>query len=49
MAVRYACHNAPVMEIYDGTVIAHIAVFQEQICEIRAPFLVWLIRMEVLL
>ena len=48
MAVRYACHNAPVIEIYDGTVIAHIAVFQEQICEIRAPFLVDFLSSEVL-
>ena len=36
------------MEVYDGTVIAHIAVFQEQICEIRAPFLVDFLSSEVL-
>ncbi len=48
MAVRYARHHAPVMEVYDGTVIAHIPIFQKQICEIRAPFLVRLVRMEVL-
>ena len=49
MAVRYACHYAPVMEVYDGTVVAHIPIFQEQICEIRTPFLVRLVRMEVLI
>ena len=37
------------VEVYDGTVIAHIPVFQEQICEIRTPFLVRLVRMEVLI
>ncbi len=49
MAVCYARHHAPVMEVYDGTVIAHIPIFQEQICEIRTPFLVRLVRMEVLI
>ena len=48
MTVRYACHHAPVMEVYDGTVVAHIPVLQEQVCEIRAPFLVRHVRMEIL-
>ena len=49
MAVCYARRHASVTEVYDSTVITHIPIFQEQICEIRAPFLVRLVRMEVLL
>lgn len=47
--VRYTGHHAPVMEIYDGAIVPDIPVLQEQVCEIRAPFLVRLVRMEVLL
>ena len=36
------------MEVYDGAVIADIPVFQEQICEICAPFLVGFLSSEVL-
>ena len=43
-----AGHHAAVMEVYDGAVIADIPVFQEQICEIRAPFLVGFLSSEVL-
>lgn len=46
--VCYAGHHAAVMEAYDGAVIADIPVFQEQICEICAPFLVGLLSSEVL-
>ena len=49
MAICYARHHAPVMKVYDGTVVANIPIFQEQICEIRTPFLIRLVRMEVLL
>lgn len=48
MAVRYTRHHTPVIEVYDGTVIAHISISQEQICEIRAPFLVRFVRMKIL-
>jgi len=37
------------MEVYDGAVVPDTPVLQEQVCEIRAPFLVRLVRMEVLL
>ena len=43
-----AGHHAAVMEVYDGAVIADIPVFQEQICEICAPFLVDFLSSEVL-
>ena len=46
--VRYAGHHAPVIEVYDGAVVPDVPVLQEQVCEIRAPFLVRLVRMEVL-
>ena len=46
--VRNAGHHAAVMEVYDGAVIADIPVFQEQICEIRAPFLVDFLSSKVL-
>ncbi len=38
--VCYACNDTPVIEVYDDTVVTHIPVFQEQVREIRAPFLV---------
>lgn len=37
------------MEVYDGAIVPDIPILQEQVCEIRAPFLVRLARMEVLL
>lgn len=46
--VRYAGHYAPVIEVYDGAVAPDLPVLQEQVCEIRAPFPVRLVRMEVL-
>ena len=46
--VRYAGDHAPVMEVYDGAVVPDIPVLQEQVCEIRTPFLIWPVRMEVL-
>ena len=46
--VRYAGHHAPVIEVYDGAVVSDLPILQEQVCEIRAPFLVRLVRMEVL-
>ncbi len=49
MAVRYVRGHAPVIEVYDSTAVTHIPIFQEQICEIYVPFLVRLVRMEVLL
>ncbi len=32
--VCYACNYTPVIEVYDGTVVTYIPVFQEQVCEI---------------
>ena len=46
--VRYAGHYAPVIEVYDGAVVPDLPILQEQVCEIRAPFPVRLVRMEVL-
>lgn len=46
--VRYAGHHAPVIEVYDGAVVPDISILQEQICEIRTPFLVRPVRMEIL-
>ncbi len=46
--VCYAGHYAPVIEVYDGAVVPNVPVLQEQVCEIRAPFLVRFVRMEVL-
>ncbi len=46
--IRYAGHHAPVIKVYDSTVISDISILQEQICEIRTPFLVRPVRMEVL-
>ena len=46
--VCYAGDHAPVMEVYDGAVVTDIPVLQEQVCEIRAPFLVRHVRMEIL-
>ena len=47
--VCYTGDYTSVMEIYDGAIVPYGPVFQEQVCEIRAPFLVRLVRMEVLL
>ena len=47
--VRYAGHHTPVVQVYDGTVIAHISILQEQVCKIRTPFLVWSVCPEILL
>ena len=48
MPVRYTGYHAPVIEVYDGAIVPDIPTFQEQVCEIRAPFLVRPLRMEVL-
>ncbi len=49
MPVCYAGDHTAVMEVYDGAVITDFPVFQEQVCEIRTPLLIWLVRMEILL
>ena len=46
--VGYAGDCAPVVKVYDGTVVAHIPVFQKQVSEIRTPFLVRSVRPEIL-
>ena len=38
IAVRYAGNHTPVMQIYNGTVIAYFMIRKEQIGKIRAPF-----------
>lgn len=38
VSVCYACNYTPVIDVYDGTVVTHIPVFQEHVHEIRAPF-----------
>jgi hypothetical protein len=48
MSVRYTGHHAPVIEVYDGAIVPDIPIFQEQVCEIRTPFLIRPLRMEVL-
>ena len=47
--VRYAGYYAPIIKVYDSAIVPDLPVLQEQICEIRAPFLVRLVRMEILL
>ena len=49
MAARYARYHAPVMDVYDGTVVAYIPIFQEQVCKICTPFLLRPVRMEILI
>ena len=49
MSVRDAGHHTAVIEIYNRTVVTHISVFQEQVGEIRTPFLVGFFCCEVLL
>ena len=49
MPVRYTGYYAPVMKVYDSAIVPNLPVLQEQICEIRAPLLVRLVRMEILL
>ncbi len=41
MSVCYAGDHTAVMEVYDRAVITHFPIFQEQICEIRAPLAVY--------
>ena len=48
MAVRDAGHHAAVIEVYDRAVVAHFAALQEQVGEVRAPFLVGSLCREVL-
>lgn len=48
MTVRNAGHYAAVIEVYDRAVITHIPVFQEQVSEVRTPFLVGAVCREVL-
>ena len=38
--VCYTGHHTPVMEINDGAIVPDIPVLQEQVCEIRTPFLI---------
>ena len=49
MTVRYTGRHTPVIEVYDGAVVPYISTLQVQVCEIRTPFLVRLVRMEILL
>ncbi len=48
VAVRYAGNHTPVMQIYNGAVIAYFMIRKEQIGEIRAPFPVDFICCEIL-
>ena len=41
-------NHAPVMKVYDAAVVPYFMIFQEQVCEIRAPFLVGFIRSKIL-
>lgn len=47
--VCYTCDYAPVIEIYDGAIVPYIPVPQEQVCEVRTPFLVRPVCMEILI
>ena len=49
IAVRYAGNHTPVMQIYNGTVIAYFMIRKEQIGKIRAPFPVDFICCEILI
>ena len=49
IAVCYAGNHTPVMQIYNGTVIAYFMIRKEQICKIRAPFPVDFICCEILI
>lgn len=49
MPVRYAGDHTAVIKIDDRAVVPHIPVIQEQICEIRTPFLVRFVCMEILI
>ena len=48
MPVRYAGYHASVIEVYDRAIVPDIPILQKQVCEIRAPFLVRLVRPEIL-
>ena len=47
--VCYTGGCASVIEIYDGAIVPYISVPQGQVCEIRTPFLVRLVCMEILI
>ena len=47
--VCYTGNYTPVIKIYDGAIVPYISVPEEQVCEIRAPFLVRLVCMEILI
>ncbi len=49
MPIRDAGHNTSVIEVNDAAAVPHIMVFQKQISEICAPFLIDSICGEVLL
>lgn len=49
MFVCYTGNYTPVIKIYDGAIVPYISVPEEQVCEIRAPFLVRLVCMEILI
>ena len=49
MSVRYTGCHASVMKVYDRAIVPDIPILQKQVCEIRAPFLVRFVRVEVLL
>ncbi len=49
MPVCYAGGHAAVIKVYDRAVIAHFPIFQEQVCEIRAPLTVCTFGGEILL
>lgn len=46
--VCYTGNHAAVIKFYDDTVMPHILVLQEQVREVRTPFLIWSISTEVL-
>ena len=48
IAICNAGNHTPVMQIYNGTVIAYFMIRKEQIGKIRAPFLVDFIRCKIL-
>ena len=47
--VCYTGNYTPVIKIYDGAIVPYISVPEEQVCEIRAPFLVRPVCMEILI
>ena len=48
VAVRNAGNHTSVMEVYDAAVVSYLMILQKQVGEIRAPFLIGLIRRKIL-